>query len=563
MFCRQCEQTARGEGCSVKGVCGKTSDVATLQDLLIHGLKGVAVYGKLARELGLKDKEIDLFLTEGLFTTVTNVNFDPQKITGFIGKSYQIRENTKTLFLGEYKKKNNKDFQDKLPGVVDWKPADTLEGLVEQGKDVGILADPSLNEDIRSLREILLYGLKGMAAYANHAYILGEEDEEVSSFFYKGLSALVDDTLEVPDLVNLVMEFGKANLRCLEILDKAHTQHFGHPVPTRVEIGVRRGPAIIVSGHDLLDLKELLEQTKDKGINIYTHGEMLPAHGYPGLKKYNHLIGHFGTAWQNQQKEFDNIPAVVLMTTNCIQEPRASYKDRIFTTGLVAWPQVAHIEGQNGQKDFSSVIEKAQSLGGFKEEKKEKEILVGFAHNTVLGVAGKVLELVKQKKINHFFLIGGCDGAKPGRNYYTEFAQKAPSDSLILTLACGKFRFNTLDFGEIEGIPRLLDCGQCNDAYSAIQIALALASNLGCGVNDLPLSLILSWYEQKAVCILLTLFSLGIKNIKLGPTLPAFVSSGVLKVLVDQFNVAPVSSAEEDLRGILGKEAKLSCGSTQ
>jgi len=556
MFCRQCEQTAKGEGCTVKGVCGKTSDTAILQDLLIHSLKGIAVYGKMGRELGLKDRDTDLFIAEGLFTTVTNVNFDSQRIADIIRKSYEIREKIKKIFLDEYRKKNGKDFDAGLPGVVNWKPAQTLEGLIEQGKEAGIPADSSLGQDIISLREILLYGLKGMAAYADHAFILGEEDEEVSSFFYKGLSAITDDSLSVDDLVNLIMEFGKVNLRCLEVLDKAHTKNFGHPVPTKVYLGIKEGPAIIVSGHDLPDLKELLEQTKNKGINIYTHGEMLPAHGYPELKRYKHLTGHFGTAWQNQQKEFDNIPAAVLMTTNCIQEPRASYKDRIFTTGLVAWPGITHISGQKGKKDFSPVIEKALNLGGFQEDKKEKEILVGFAHNIVLGVAGKVLDLVKKKKIRHFFLIGGCDGAKPGRNYYTDFAQSVPSDCLILTLACGKFRFNRLDFGEIDGIPRLLDCGQCNDAYSAIQIAVALAKNLNCSVNDLPLSLILSWYEQKAVCILLTLLSLGIKNIRLGPTLPAFVSSNVLKILVDKFNIKPISKAQEDLQQILGDKLK-------
>ena len=553
MFCRQCEQTAQGKGCTMKqGVCGKTEDTATLQDLLLYALRGIGVYGNLARELGIKDKDVDLFVMEALFSTITNVNFDAQKISKFILKAYDIKEKIKKNFLEEYKKKNGEEFFGTLPDVVNWKPAQTQADLLEQGKSVGIMADPNLNEDIRSLRELLLYGLKGMAAYADHALIQGVTDEQVSAFFYKGLSALVDDKLDADDLVSLIMEFGKVNLKCLEILDKANTQHFGNPEPTKVSLGVKKGPAIIVSGHDLPDLEQLLQQTEGKGINIYTHGEMLPAHAYPELKKYKHLVGHFGSAWQNQQKEFDAIPAVVLMTTNCIQKPKDSYKDRIFTTGLVAWPDVSHIEQKgDGKKDFSKVIEKAKDLGGFKDTKEGKNIVIGFAHKTVLGVADKVIEAVKAKSIRHFFLIGGCDGAKPGRNYYTEFARKVPQDCVILTLACGKFRFNTLDFGEIGGIPRLLDTGQCNDAYSAIVIASALAKAFNCTVNDLPLSIILSWYEQKAVCILLTLLSLGIKNIKIGPSLPAFVSPNVLKILVEKFNIQPVSTADEDLNSIL------------
>jgi len=554
MLCRQCEQTAKGKGCDVGGICGKNSDVAALQDLLVHALKGIGVYGKLLRDLGGKDKDADLFVAEGLFVTITNVNFSPDSIDETIRQAYKVKEGLKNSYLDEYKKKEGKDFTGKLPNCAQWEPASGVEGLIEQGNGVGVLSDSSVNEDIRSLREILLYGLKGMAAYADHAFILGESNEQVSSFFYKGLAALTDDSLSVDDLVALTMEFGQANLKCMEILDKAHTNHFGNPEPTTVNIGTKKGPAIIVSGHDLKDLKELLEQTEGKGVNIYTHGEMLPAHGYPELKKHKHLVGHFGTAWQNQQKEFDGIPAVVLMTTNCIQKPRDSYKDRLFTTGLVAWPKIEHITAENGKKDFSKVIEKSIKLGGFKDDKIEKEIIVGFAHNAVLGAADKIVEAVKAKAVRHFFLIGGCDGAKPGRNYYTEFAQKVPKDCIILTLACGKFRFNTLDFGTIGPFPRLLDCGQCNDAYSAIKIAVALSQAFGVGVNDLPLSLILSWYEQKAVCILLTLFSLGIKNIKLGPSLPTFVSPNVLEVLVDKFAIAPIATPDEDLRAILKTE---------
>jgi hydroxylamine reductase len=552
MFCRQCEQTVKGEGCTVKGVCGKTADTAILQDLLLYSLKGIAVYGNLAVELGVRDKETDLFIIESLFTTVTNVNFDSSKIADFIYKAYEIREKIKHLFLEGYKKNKEKMFEGELPDATKWMPAKSLEGLIEQGSHVGVKANPNLNEDIRSLREILLLGLKGMAAYADHALVLGKEDEEVMKFFHKGLAALVNDKLTADDLVGLIMEFGQANLKCMEILDEANTKTYGNPVPTKVLLGVKKGPAIIVSGHDLHDLKQLLEQTENKGVNIYTHGEMLPSHGYPELKKHKHLAGHFGTAWQNQQKEFDGIPAVVLMTTNCIQEPKPSYKDRIFSTGLVQWPGITHIVAKNGKKDFSILIEKAKELGGFKEEIIEKEILVGFGHHTVLSLAGKIIDAVKTKKIRHFFLIGGCDGAKPGRNYFTEFAQKVPQDCIMLTLACGKFRFNRLDFGTIGEFPRLLDCGQCNDAYSAIKIASALAGAFNCGVNDLPLSLVLSWYEQKAVCILLTLFSLGIKNIKLGPSLPAFVSPNVLKILVEKFSIKQISTPDNDLKEILG-----------
>jgi hydroxylamine reductase len=552
MFCRQCEQAVRGEGCTINGVCGKKADTAILQDLLIHGLIGIAVYGKLVQELGIRDKDADTVIIEGLFTTVTNVNFDSHKIADMIYKTYETKERIKKIFMDLYKRKEVSDVNYGLPEVANWKPSDTIEGLLEQGKKVGVMSDRNLNEDIRSLREILLYGMKGMAAYADHAYVLGRKDETVNQFFYKGLAALVDNSMSADNLTSLIMELGRVNLKCMELLDQAHTEHFGHPVPTSVLLGVKKGPAIIVSGHDLNDLEQLLKQAENKGVNVYTHGEMLPAHGYPGLKKNKHLTGHFGTAWQNQQKEFDGIPAVVLLTTNCIQEPKPSYKDRIFTTGLVEWPEVEHIKAENGRKDFAKVIQKAKELGGFGNDVIEKEILVGFGHNTVLSIADKVINAVKTKAIKHFFLIGGCDGAKPGRNYFTEFAQKTPKDCVILTVACGKFRFNRMDFGDIGGMPRLLDCGQCNDAYSAIKIASALAGAFNCGINDLPLSLILSWYEQKAVCILLTLFSLGVRNIRLGPSLPAFVSPNVLKILMEKFDIRPISIAEEDMKEILG-----------
>ncbi len=551
MMCRQCEQTAKGEGCSVQGVCGKSPETAALQDLLIHALKSIAIYGKIGQELGVKDKATDLFIIEALFTTVTNVNFDSQSIADLIREAYDVKERLKELVLTEYKSKNGKEYDGALPDIVNWKPAATVEELITEGTSISLIANASVDQDIQSLREVLLYGLKGMAAYADHALILGEEDAGVNAFFTKGLYALVDDSLSVADLVALNMEFGQANLKCMEILDKAHTTALGHPVPTEVNLGVKKGPAIIVTGHDLHDLKQLLEQTKGTGVNVYTHSEMLPAFGYPELNKYEHLAGHFGTAWQNQAKEFDGIPAAILFTTNCIQTPKESYKDNVFTTGLVRWPDVAHVEGAEGKKDFSAVIEKAKKLGGFSQDNIEKKITVGFAHNTVLSLAGQVIDAVKSKAVRHFFLIGGCDGAKPGRNYYTEFAQKVPEDCIILTLACGKFRFNRLDFGNIGPFPRLLDCGQCNDAYSAIKIAVALAEAFECGVNDLPLSLVLSWYEQKAVCILLTLLSLGIKDIRIGPSLPAFVSPNVLDVLVKNFDLKPISTPEEDLKAIL------------
>ncbi|MBU1863160.1 MAG: hydroxylamine reductase [Candidatus Omnitrophica bacterium] len=555
MFCRQCEQTGGGKGCTVKGVCGKSDDTAILQDLLIHALKGIAVYGERARALGVVNSDIDRFIQEALFTTVTNVDFDSERIAEFIHNAYGHLKSIKKAFRDAYKTQQGKDFAGTLPKVTEWQPADSLEGLIEQGRTVGVKADTNLNEDIRSLREILLYGLKGMAAYADHAELMGYTDEGVNAFFYKGLAALVNDKLSADDLVSLIMEFGGANLKCMEILDTAHTTLFGHPEPTQVSLGIKKGPAIIVSGHDIPDLKQLLEQTTGKGVNIYTHGEMLPTHAYPELKKYSHFIGHFGTAWQNQQKEFNNLPAAILMTTNCIQKPHDSYKDRIFTTGLVTWPGVQHINAAgDGKKNFNAVIEKALTLGGFPEDKPGKTITIGFARNTVLGVADKVIEAVKNGAIKHFFLIGGCDGAKPGRNYYTDLAEKIPQDCVILTLACGKFRFNTLDFGDIGGIPRLLDCGQCNDAYSAIAIASALAKAFKCGVNDLPLTFILSWYEQKAVCILLTLLSLGIKNIKLGPSLPAFITPNVLKILVEKFNIAPIGTPQEDVNVAITKQ---------
>ncbi len=541
MFCNQCEQTAKGTGCTIAGVCGKQASTAGLQDILLHQLKGIGYVAHQLRQKGIIDEAADLFTLEGLFTTVTNVNFDDARITGFIARGAQVRDS----LLAKLQKTDPKLDPAALPASVTFTPAKSVDALIAQAASVSLLTRES--EDIRSLKLLLIFGLKGMAAYADHAWILGKKDETVMAFFHEALAALNDPSPTIEALVALNMKCGSTNIRCMEILDEGNTGRFGDPEPTTVATGTKAGPAIVVSGHDLVDLEALLQQTEGTGVNIYTHGEMLPAHGYPGLKKYPHLAGHFGTAWQNQQKEFDGVPAAFLFTTNCIQKPKDSYIDRVFTTGLVGWPGVTHV----ASRDFSKVIAKARALGGF-AGKQGGTLMTGFGHNAVLGVAEKVIAAVKSGAIKHFFLIGGCDGAKPGRNYYTEFAQAAPKDSVILTLACGKFRFNDLDFGTIRGIPRLLDIGQCNDAYSAVKIAQALAGAFNCGVNDLPLSLILSWYEQKAVVILLSLLSLGIKGIRIGPSLPAFITPNILDFLVKQFDLKPIGTAKEDLAAILG-----------
>ncbi len=553
MFCRQCEQTFRWKACEDNGVCGKSPEVSDLQDLLIHALEGLAVYGHKARALGVRDPETDVFLMNAVFMTLTNVNFDAEPVASTIREAVRRREALKKLFLEAYTKTHGTTFAEPLPAVTDWIPSESPEELRRQAQRVSLRILSPENEDIQSLKEILLYGLKGMAAYAAHAARLGETDEEVTAFLYKGLAALPDASLDADALFELVLQCGKANLTCLEILDRGHHTRFGVPTPTSVTIGVKKGPAIIVSGHDLEDLADLLEQTQGTGVRIYTHGEMLPGLAYPELKKHPHLAGHFGTAWQNQQSEFDRIPAAILMTTNCLMEPRESYRDRIFTTGAVGWPGVTHIPERNGNKDFRPVIEKALELGGFPADHKEDEILIGFAHESILGAAEKIVTAVKEGKIRRFFLIGGCDGARPGRNYFTEFAEKVPSDCIVLTLGCGKNRLNRLKLGEVAGLPRLLDCGQCNDAYSAIVTAQALSQAFACGINDLPLSLIISWYEQKAVAVLLTLLHLGVKNIRLGPSLPAFVSPNVLKILVDKFGIQPIRTVDEDLREALGE----------
>ncbi|MGI6113988.1 MAG: hydroxylamine reductase [Mahellales bacterium] len=544
MFCYQCEQTIGGKGCTRAGACGKDAKTANLQDLLIHQLKGIGFYGEKVLENGdTIDDTTHKFVMDAIFSTLTNVNFDAERFVGYIKKADEVKENLKVKAGSP---------AENVPPAALYRAPSTMEDMLNDGKDVGILADETLNEDIRSLRELLIYGLKGLAAYAHHAFVLGKTDNSVNNFFYKALAATINNDLTINDLLNLNLELGRVNFRCMELLDEANTDTYGHPEPTEVLITKKKGPFIIVSGHDLKDLKQLLEQTQGKGVNVYTHGEMLPCNAYPELKKYKHLLGNYGGAWQDQQKDFDGIPGCIVMTTNCIQKPKDSYKDRIFTTSIVGWPGVAHIEEKDGVKDFTPVIEKALALGGWQEDEKEKKILVGFGRNATLSHADKIIKAVKEGQIRHFFLIGGCDGARPGRNYYAEFADKTPKDTVILTLACGKYRFNKKDLGTVAGLPRLLDVGQCNDAYSAIRIALALAEAFNCGVNDLPLSLILSWYEQKAVSILLTLLALDVKNIYLGPTLPAFVSENVLKVLVDKFGLKPTSTADNDLKAILG-----------
>ena len=548
MFCYQCEQAAGGKGCSKKvGVCGKTDEVSALQDLLIHSLKGLSLYAEEARKVGINDREVNVFTSKALFSTLTNVDFDPARFDELIRKSVQLRESLKEKIKT-------------AGGVAAFKhrsaaftPDTKLEGLMMQGRTVvEHVPDKAINPDIQSLQDIVLYGLKGVAAYADHAQILGKEDDTVYSFMHEALAAMTKIDLDLNSWVGLAMKCGEINFKVMEILDAGNTGTYGHPVPTKVPLGARKGKAILVSGHDLKDLEELLKQTEGKGISIYTHGEMLPAHGYPGLKqKYPHLYGHFGTAWQNQQKEFAEFPGSIIMTTNCIQKPVESYSGNIFTTGLVGWPGVKHI----ASKDFTPVIEKALEMSGFTEDKAGVEVMTGFARNAVLGVADKVVEAVKNGQIRHFFLVGGCDGAKTGRNYYTKFVEKTPKDTVVLTLACGKFRFFDKDLGSIGGIPRLLDIGQCNDAYSAIQIALALSKAFNVGVNELPLSMILSWYEQKAVAILLTLLHLGIKDIRLGPSLPAFITPNVLDLLVKNFGIRPIAATpEEDLRAILGQD---------
>ncbi len=546
MFCFQCEQAAKGTGCTSFGVCGKSPEVSTLQDLLVYACKGIAVIAHRARKLGVVDQATDVFMIEALFTTVTNVNFDAERVEQWLRKAADIKTSIREQYEAACRAAGTAP--EALTGPAAWTPAADRAGLIEQGEAIGIIARRNAQgNDVIALQELLTYGLKGMAAYADHAHVLGKDNASVYAFFHEALAFLTRTDASLDELVGMNLKCGETNLTVMEMLDAANTGAYKDPVPTAVRVTPVKGKCIVVSGHDLKDLELLLKQTEGKGLNIYTHGEMLPAHGYPELKKYPHLVGNYGGAWQDQMKEFDAFPGAVLMTTNCIQKPRETYKGRIFTSGLVAWPGVAHI----ADGDFTPVIEAALAADGFAADEPEKTITVGFGHAAVMGVAGDVVAAVKSGAIRHFFLVGGCDGAKPGRNYYTELAEKIPDDCVILTLACGKFRFNKLEFGDIGGIPRLLDIGQCNDAYSAIQIAVALAGAFGTDVNGLPLSMVLSWYEQKAVVILLTLLHLGVRNIRIGPSLPAFVTPAVLKVLVDTFNIMPVTTPDADLAAML------------
>jgi hydroxylamine reductase len=541
MFCYQCEQTAKGTGCTVLGVCGKQPEVAALQDLLLYTLMGLSQVAVAGRQVGVSDADVNVFTVKAAFSTLTNVDFDPERFLGLIREAADKREKLKAKVRAAGGKS---DFS----GAAALAPAGTLEALVKQAEAFGLKSYPADSPDILSLKHTVLFGIKGVSAYADHAQILGREDESVYAYVHEGLAAIQRTDLGLNDWVGMALRCGQAALKAMELLDAGNTGTYGHPVPTRVPLGHKKGKAILVSGHDLQDLEALLKQTEGKGILIYTHGEMLPTHGYPALKKYKHFYGHYGTAWQNQIREFPEFPGAILMTTNCIQRPKAEYQANLFTSGMVGWPGIPHIKDQN----FAPVIERALAMPGFPDDAPGKEITVGFARNAVLGAAEQVIAAVKSKAIRHFFLVAGCDGAKPGRNYYTEFVEKVPQDCMVLTLACGKFRFYDKDLGEIGGIPRLLDMGQCNDAYSAVQVASALSSAFNVPVNELPLSLIISWYEQKAVCVLLALLHLGIKNIRLGPSLPAFITPAVLDTLVKTFDLKPIGTAEGDLKAILG-----------
>jgi hydroxylamine reductase len=544
MFCFQCEQTAGGKGCTNIGVCGKTPEIAAMQDLLIYQLKGISCYATKLLDKGEKlPKSWVSFVENALFMTLTNVNFDPKSHMDMLKKSQVIKEEVRKKALSE-----KVNAQEALYNL-----SDSKEQILEDAKKAGVMYDETLDADIRSVRETIKYGLKGIAAYAHQARFIKYNSEEVDEFYFVALAVMTDDSLNLQDLIKYLLKTGEMSVKVMEVLDKANTEKYSDPTPTKVNVNLKKGPFIVISGHDLRDLEMLLEQTKGKGINIYTHGEMLPSHGYPELNKYAHLVGNFGGAWQDQQKEFDGIPGCILMTTNCLMKPKDSYKDRIFSTSVVGWDGIKHIVAdENGHKDFSEIINKALELGGFEKDEEVKEILVGFGHKATLAHADTIVNAVKEGKIKHFFLVGGCDGARTGRNYYTEFAKLVPKDCIIVTLACGKYRFNKLEFGEVAGLPRLLDVGQCNDAYSAVKIALALADAFKCGINDLPLAMVITWYEQKAVADLLALLSLGVKGIYLGPTLPAFLSPNVLQFLVDNFDIKPISTPEDDLKQILG-----------
>lgn len=555
MFCYQCEQTANGKGCTRLGVCGKTPEIANLQDLLIYQVKGISCYGKVLSELGHPiEKAVIAFIESVLFTTLTNVNFDAEVHVQLLQESQKIKDSLREKVSASEGSSNlhDSDYCSCHTAQAQYRLPSTKSEMLHDAPIAGIMYDKSLDPDIRSLRQTILYGLKGISAYGHQARELGYCSDQVDSFYITALESLTDDRLTVEELIRMTMRTGEAAIEVMKVLDEANTSVYGNPSPHTVNVHIRKGPFIIVSGHDLKDLEMLLRQTEGTGINIYTHGEMLPSHGYEGLKKYPHLVGNFGEAWQDQQKQFDGIPGCILMTTNCLMRPRESYKDRIYSTNVVGWEGVKYIPKKpDGTKDFSEIIRHSLELGGFTQDVEPHEILVGFGHHATLSYADKIVQAVESGKLRHFFLIGGCDGARPGRNYYTDFAQLVPKDCMILTLACGKYRFNKMDFGEVAGLPRLLDIGQCNDVYSAIRIATALADAFNTDVNGLPLSLIISWYEQKAVADLLALLSLGIRNIYLGPELPAFLSPNVLQYLVDTFHLRKITNPEDDIKTCL------------
>lgn len=555
MFCYQCEQTANGKGCTRLGVCGKTPEIANLQDLLIYQIKGISCYGKVLSELGHPiEKSVISFIESVLFTTLTNVNFDAEVHVQLLHESQKIKDSLREKVSASEGSSNlhDSDYCSCHTAQAQYQLPSTKSEMLHDAPIAGIMYDKSLDPDIRSLRQTILYGLKGISAYGHQARELGYCSDQVDSFYITALESLTDDRLTVEELIRMTMRTGETAIEVMKVLDEANTSVYGNPSPHTVNVHIRKGPFIIVSGHDLKDLEMLLQQTEGTGINIYTHGEMLPSHGYEGLKKYPHLVGNLGGAWQDQQKQFDGIPGCILMTTNCLMRPRESYKDRIYSTNVVGWEGVKYIPKKpDGTKDFSEIIRHSLELGGFTQDVEPHEILVGFGHHATLSYADKIVQAVESGKLRHFFLIGGCDGARPGRNYYTDFAQLVPKDCMILTLACGKYRFNKMDFGEVAGLPRLLDIGQCNDVYSAIRIATALADAFNTDVNGLPLSLIISWYEQKAVADLLALLSLGIRNIYLGPELPAFLSPNVLQYLVDTFHLRKITNPEDDIKTCL------------
>lgn len=555
MFCYQCEQTANGKGCTRLGVCGKTPEIANLQDLLIYQVKGISCYGKVLSELGHPiEKAVIAFIESVLFTTLTNVNFDAEVHVQLLQESQKIKDSLREKVSASEGSSNlhDSDYCSRHTAQAQYQLPSTKSEMLHDAPIAGIMYDKSLDPDIRSLRQTILYGLKGISAYGHQARELGYCSNQVDSFYITALESLTDDRLTVEELIRMTMRTGETAIEVMKVLDEANTSVYGNPSPHTVNVHIRKGPFIIVSGHDLKDLEMLLQQTEGTGINIYTHGEMLPSHGYEGLKKYPHLVGNFGGAWQDQQKQFDGIPGCILMTTNCLMRPRESYKDRIYSTNVVGWEGVKYIPKKpDGTKDFSEIIRHSLELGGFTQDVEPHEILVGFGHHATLSYADKIVQAVESGKLRHFFLIGGCDGARPGRNYYTDFAQLVPKNCMILTLACGKYRFNKMDFGEVAGLPRLLDIGQCNDVYSAIRIATTLADAFNTDVNGLPLSLIISWYEQKAVADLLALLSLGIRNIYLGPELPAFLSPNVLQYLVDTFHLRKITNPEDDIKTCL------------